>query len=97
METLLLDYYRYLEWALYALISLFGIVGAVLAATTRDDAYDAAGRQGKWAWTGILVLSAIVVFTRMPFLSWIGMVAIGLYWFDVRPQIKDILQGNYGW
>lgn len=96
METLLLDYYRYLEWALYALISLSGILGAVLAATTRDDAYDAAGRQGKWAWTGILVLSAVVVFTRMPFLSWIGMVAIGLYWFDVRPQIKDILQGNYG-
>ena len=24
-------------------------------------------------------------------------VIIGIYWFDVRPQIKDILSGNYQW
>lgn len=94
---MLLVYYAYFEQALFFLIAFAGIVGAVFAATTRDDAYDAADRQSRWAWTGILVLSALVVATGMPFLSWLGMVAIGLYWFDVRPQIKDILQGNYGW
>lgn len=94
---MLLHYFAYVEGALYLAISLAGIVGAALAATTRGDAYEAAGRQSRWAWTGILVLSAVAVFTRAPFLAWIGMVAIGLYWFDVRPQIKDILNGNYGW
>lgn len=97
LETSLLLYYGRLELLLFLAIALAGLVGAVLAATTRDDAYDAADRQGKWVWTGILVLSSVVVATKMPFLSWIGMVVIGLYFFDVRPQIKDILHGNYGW
>lgn len=33
----------------------------------------------------------------MPFLSWAGIVAIGVYWFDVRPHLKSIVNGNYGW
>lgn len=78
-------------------IAMSAILGAVLCASTRDDAFDAADRKGKWIWVGLLVGSAIVVVTRLPFLSWIGLVVIGLYWFDVRPQIKDILNGNYGW
>ena len=45
----------------------------------------------------ILVGSAFVVITRVPFLSWAGMVAIGVYWFDVRPHLKSILNGNYSW
>ncbi|AWB81135.1 DUF2516 domain-containing protein [Corynebacterium yudongzhengii] len=89
--------YDFFEWGLYMLIALTGLVAAVLAGTTRDDAYDAAGRQSKWVWTGILAASTLAVALRFPFLSWAGMVAIGLYWFDVRPQIKDILSGNYGW
>lgn len=89
--------YTYFERILYWLIAAAGLVGAFFAATTRDDAYDAADRQSKWVWTGILALSAFVVITRVPFLSWAGMVAIGVYWFDVRPQIKNILSGNYGW
>lgn len=93
----LLTGYMWLESFLYWLIALAGVVGAVMAATTRDDAYSAAGRQGKWVWVGILVASAFVVFTRFPFLSWAGIVAIGVYFFDVRPQIKNILSGNYGW
>ncbi|WP_374725081.1 DUF2516 family protein [Corynebacterium guangdongense] len=93
----LLDGYMWLESLLYWLIALAGVVGAVLAATTRDDAYPAAGRQGKWIWVAILVASAFVVFTRFPFLSWAGIVAIGVYFFDVRPQIRNIVSGNYGW
>lgn len=97
LEANLLSAYSWVEWAIYVAIAIAGVVGAVLAASVRDDAYDAAGRQGKWIWVGILAVSALVTYTRFPFLSWVGMVAIGIYWFDVRPQIKDILQGNYGW
>lgn len=74
-----------------------GLVGAALVATTRGDAFSAADRHDKWIWFGILVGSALVQLIHVPFLSWIGIVIIGLYWFDVRPQIKDILEGNYGW
>ena len=78
-------------------LALSGVVAAVLAGITRDDAFEAADRQNKWIWVSMLALSALMVWLRFPFLSWIGLVIIGLYWFDVRPQIKDLLSGNGGW
>ena len=33
----------------------------------------------------------------LPFIAWFGAVAIGIYYFDIRPQIKNILEGNGGW
>lgn len=89
--------YIIFERLLFALIALTGVVGAFFAATTRDDAYQAADRQTKWIWVAILVGSAFVVITRVPFLSWAGMVAIGVYWFDVRPHLKSLISGSYGW
>ncbi|MDO5669242.1 MAG: DUF2516 family protein [Corynebacterium sp.] len=85
------------EMVLFAAIALCGVVGALLAATTRDDAYEAGNRQSKWIWVAILMGSAFVVVTRVPFLSWAGMVAIGVFWFDVRPHLRDIVSGNYRW
>lgn len=79
------------------ILALSGLVAAVLAGITRDDAFEAADRQNKWIWVSMLALSALMVWLRFPFLSWIGLVIIGLYWFDVRPQIKDLLSGNGGW
>lgn len=89
--------YIIFERVLFALIALTGVVGAFFAATTRDDAYQAADRQTKWIWVAILAGSAFVVITRVPFLSWAGMVAIGVYWFDVRPHLKSLISGSYGW
>lgn len=89
-----------LHWAITIgtfVLVLCGLAGAVMAALTRDDAFEAADRQNKWIWVSILALSSLVLHLNFPFLSWIGIVIIGLYWFDVRPQIKDILSGNYGW
>ena len=28
---------------------------------------------------------------------WFGAVAIGVYWLDVKPQLDNILRGNYGY
>lgn len=94
--TLIAGYFLF-ERILFALIALSGVVGAFFAVTTRDDAYQAGDRQTKWIWVAILVGSAFVVVTRVPFLSWAGMVAIGVYWFDVRPHLKSIIDGSYGW
>ena len=78
-------------------VGIAGIVGAVLAGTTRADAFDAASRQSKGAWVGILVLAALACLLRFPFIAWVGAVALGIYFFDVRPQIKRIVGGSYDW
>ena len=79
------------------ILALTAIVGAVLAATTREDAFRAGDRQGKWVWVGLLAGSAVAMATGMPFLSWIGAVITGVYWFDVRPQLKAIINGDYSY
>ncbi len=91
---------NYLYLAVYMLTGIAGLVGAVLVLTTREDAFAAADRQPKGVWAGLLAVSAAVLLLPLPgltFLTWVGAVVIGIYWFDVRPQIKNILNGNYGW
>lgn len=83
--------------SILVLLAVAGIVGAVQVATTREDAFDAAGRQQKWVWCAILAGSALAIVLQLPLLDWVGIVAIGIYYFDVRPQIRDILAGNYHW
>lgn len=85
----------YVERALYVLAGIAGAAGAVLAATTRPDAFEAAGRQSKSAWVAILAVSAIALLLRLPFIAWFAAVAVGIYYFDVRPQINNLLRGNY--
>jgi len=85
----------YVERALYVLVGIAGAVGAVLAAVTRPDAFDAAGRQSKSAWVAILAVSALALLLRLPFIAWFAAVAVGIYYFDVRPQINNLLRGNY--
>ena len=79
------------------ILALTAIIGAVLAAATREDAFRAGDRQGKWVWVGLLAGSAVAMATGMPFLSWIGTVITGVYWFDVRPQLKAIINGDYSY
>ncbi|MCP1388016.1 DUF2516 family protein [Corynebacterium sp. TA-R-1] len=80
---------------LFRLVAAAGIVGAVLAGTTRADAFEAANRQPKMVWVAILAFSALALLIPLPFIAWFGAVAVGIYYFDVRPQINDLLRGNY--
>ena len=93
----LLEIAYYLDVYILRILTLTAIVGAVLAATTREDAFRAGDRQGKWVWVGLLAGSAVAMATGMPFLSWIGTVITGVYWFDVRPQLKAIINGDYSY
>ena len=79
------------------ILALTAIIGAVLAAATREDAFRAGDRQGKWVWVGLLAGSAVAMATGLAFLSWIGAVITGVYWFDVRPQLKAIINGDYSY
>ncbi|MDK8482510.1 DUF2516 family protein [Corynebacterium sp. MSK105] len=86
-----------LDSYIFQILTLTAIVGAVLAAITREDAFRAGDRQGKWVWVGLLAGSAVAMATGMLFLSWIGTVITGVYWFDVRPQLKAIINGDYSY
>lgn len=89
------------SWFVYAvnlLIAVAGLAGAFTALTTRGDAFDAADRLPKFAWAGMLVVSALVTGGSMGaggMFSLVGMAIIGIYWCDVYPNIKDVLSGRY--
>ena len=82
---------------IFMAVSLFALIGAVLAAMTREDAFRAGDRQNKWVWVGLLFGSALVMTLPLPFVSWIGAIITGVYWFDVRPQLKAIINGDYSY
>ena len=82
---------------IFMAVSLFALLGAVLAAMTREDAFRAGDRQNKWVWVGLLFGSALLMNLPLPFVSWIGAIITGVYWFDVRPQLKAIINGDYSY
>ena len=86
-----------LDRYLFQVLALTAIIGAILAATTREDAFRAGDRKDKWVWVGLLAGSAVAMATGLAFLSWIGAVITGVYWFDVRPQLKAIINGDYSY
>ena len=91
---------NFLYMAVFMLTGLAGLVGTALVLFTREDAFGAADRQPKTVWAAMLALSSIVLLIPLPgltFLTWVGAVVIGIYWFDVRPQLRDIINGNYSW
>ena len=94
---LLLEIAYSLDAYLLRILALTAIIGAILAATTREDAFRAGDRKDKWVWVGLLAGSTVAMATGMPFLSWIGAVITGVYWFDVRPQLKAIINGDYSY
>ncbi|APT83903.1 hypothetical protein CAQU_01100 [Corynebacterium aquilae DSM 44791] len=73
--------------------------GAITAALTRADAFEVAGRQAKPIWVAILGICTVVMIVpfRMSILAIVACVFIGIYWFDVRPQLKEILNNSGGW
>lgn len=78
-------------------ILVAGVVGIVMVLLTRSDAFDAGDRQSKFVWVGILAAASLVQLIPVMLLSFIGVVAIGVYWFDVYPQLKRLINGDYGW
>ena len=89
-------YIAYLFLALKLVIAGTGVMAAIQVALTREDAFDVADRKPKWIWFAFVAISALVIALpfSLSFLPLIGMVMLGVYWFDVRPQIKDILEGS---
>ncbi|SQG63904.1 putative secreted protein [Corynebacterium renale] len=98
MYTQILWSLAMVEALVFVAVGVAGLAGAIIVARTREDAFTAGDRQPKKVWLALLVGSALVCFVpRIMILSVVGCVIIGVYWFDVRPQLKDITEGNAGW
>ena len=77
-----------------------GIFGLITVAGTRDDAFTVIDRQ-KQNWlmltggaTGAALLSLFVPTVMMLWI--IAAVIVGIYWQDVRPAIRDVLDNSSG-
>lgn len=68
---------------------LWAVVGVALAAAAPAGAYIAEGKWSKPGWV-IICLVAAVVFALRPtgFLGIIGIVAVGVFYADVRPAVS---------
>ncbi|MDY0114001.1 MAG: DUF2516 family protein [Corynebacterium sp.] len=84
------------------LLAIAAIAGLVMVLTTRADAFDAADRKSKGVWAAMLGGSA--AFLAFPMIGWMmlgipiiaSLVITGIYWLDVRPQIRGILDNAQG-
>ncbi|KAA8728473.1 DUF2516 family protein [Corynebacterium phocae] len=90
---------NWLYVAVYCLVGLAGALGVITVLSTRSDAFEAAGRQSRTNWALMLAASSavLVIPVGFDFLAWVGAVVIGVYWFDVRPQLQNIVNGNSSW
>ncbi|MFC3849263.1 DUF2516 family protein [Corynebacterium hansenii] len=103
---MIFEIYRMIEVifriALPMLLAVAAVVGLVMVLTTRADAFDAADRKSKGVWAGMLAGSA--AFLAFPMIGWMmlgipiiaSLVITGIYWLDVRPQIRGILDNAQG-
>lgn len=88
-------------WAINALLALASVVAVVQILSTRADAFDAADRRPRNTWAGIMgvvafimVAKALLGSTGFGLLSLVSCIILGIYFFDVRPSIKDVLTGQ---
>lgn len=95
--TALLTIVMVFQTNLFRVLAIAAIVGVILVFMTRDDAFPAGDRQPKHIWAAILGGSAVAMIFPLPILSWVGAVATGVYWFDVRPQLKALINGDYNY
>ncbi|MDO5730895.1 DUF2516 family protein [Corynebacterium sphenisci] len=83
-------------------VGIMALIGVVLVLRTRADAFDAADRKPRGTWAGLL--AGCSIFLIFPWIGWLmlgipviaSLVITGIYWLDVRPQIKDLLANAQG-
>ncbi|MBM9466319.1 DUF2516 family protein [Nakamurella leprariae] len=94
-----------ITWVLAVGGALIGVFAAVDAVSRRPDAFAAADKQTKGAWSGITVACAAVfafgvigpfgVFGPQSLLWLAAMVGSLVYLFDVRPRLREVQRGRW--
>ena len=74
--------------AIQATLVLWAIAGVLFAVLAPASAYSIEGKWPKPAWIGICAVAALMFAIRpLGFLSLIAMVAVGVFFADVRPAV----------
>ncbi|WP_256105692.1 DUF2516 family protein [Streptomyces sp. ODS05-4] len=82
---------------LYLAMTLLAVAAFLLAATAREDAYRAAGKQTKTFWLILLgVTVAVNLLIPMLFLQIAGLIASIVFMVDVRPALQQVTGGKRG-
>ncbi|CAI38105.1 DUF2516 domain-containing protein [Corynebacterium jeikeium] len=97
--TTLANVYMGINLALAVAIFVLAAVGLAQLASTRDDAFMVIDRE-KQNWLmlmgGAVALSILSFFIAIELLWIIAAVIVGIYWQDVRPAIRDVLDNAGG-
>ena len=97
--TTLANVYMGINLALAVAIFVLAAVGLAQLASTRDDAFMVIDRE-KQNWLmlmgGAVALSILSFFFAIELLWIIAAVIVGIYWQDVRPAIRDVLDNAGG-
>ena len=97
--TTLANVYMGINLALAVAIFVLAAVGLAQLASTRDDAFMGIDRE-KQNWLmlmgGAVALSILSFFIAIELLWIIAAVIVGIYWQDVRPAIRDVLDNSGG-
>ena len=93
-------FYYWLNVVLALCVAGLGAFGAITASTTRPDAFMVIDRQ-KQNWillcAGAAVAGLLSAASPNLLILWvIGAVIVGIYWQDVRPAIRDVLDNASG-
>ena len=77
-----------IQIVVWGALVLWALVGVVFAALAPASAYSMEGKWPKPAWIGICAVAAIMFAIRpLGFFSLIAMVAVGVFFADVRPAV----------
>ncbi|MEO5311703.1 DUF2516 family protein [Corynebacterium sp. c24Ua_83] len=97
--TTLANVYMGINLALAVAIFVLAAIGLAQLANTRDDAFMVIDRE-KQNWLmlmgGAVALSILSFFIAIELLWIIAAVIVGIYWQDVRPAIRDVLDNSGG-
>lgn len=97
--TTLANVYMGINLALAVAIFVLAAIGLAQLASTRDDAFMVIDRE-KQNWLmlmgGAVALSILSFFIAIELLWIIAAVIVGIYWQDVRPAIREVLDNLGG-
>lgn len=97
---ILANLYLWINIVLSLAVLGLAIFGAITVAMTRDDAFTVIDRQ-KQNWLmlciGATVAAGLSLFLPQMLILWVvAAVIVGIYWQDVRPAIRDVLDNSSG-
>lgn len=91
--------YYYLNIFLGFLVLALAVIGLIQLLSTRNDAFTVIDRE-KQNWLmlmgGASALGLLSMFVGMEILWVIAAVIVGIYWQDIRPAIRDVMDNSSG-